>query len=53
MLHDFVERTREGHRLSDQNRNCFTGDVGETSERRVGHINYGLFRAHSYHLELN
>ena len=30
----FVERTREGHRLSDRYRSRLTGDVGETSERR-------------------
>ena len=26
----------EGHRQSDEHENCFKGDVGETSERRVG-----------------
>ena len=29
------------------------GNVGETSERRGGAHNYGLFRAHRYHLQLN
>ena len=29
------------------------GNLGETSERRGGAHNYGLFRAHRYHLELN
>ena len=34
-------------------RNHFKGNVGETSERRHGAHNYGLFRAPRYHLELN
>ena len=29
----FLERTREGHRQSDEHWNRFKGDVGETSER--------------------
>ena len=32
----FLERTREGHRQSDENWNRFKGDFGETSERRGG-----------------
>ena len=30
----FLERTREGHRQSDEQWNCFKGDVGETYGRR-------------------
>ena len=30
------ERTRDGHRLSDEHWNRFKGNVGETSERRGG-----------------
>ena len=29
----FLERTREGHRQSDEHRNRFKGNVGETPER--------------------
>ena len=32
----FPERTREGHRQSDEHGNCFKGNAGETSERRGG-----------------
>ena len=32
----FLERTREGHRQSDEHWNRFKGNVGETSERRGG-----------------
>ena len=32
----FPERTREGHRQSDEHWNRFKGDVGETSDRRDG-----------------
>ena len=32
----FLERTRDGHRESDDHWNRFKGDVGETSERRGG-----------------
>ena len=32
----FLERTREGHRQSDEPWNRFKGNVGETSERRDG-----------------
>ena len=43
-----VERTREGHRHSDEHWNRFKGDVGETSERRAGaHMGF------SERLELN
>ena len=39
----FLERTREGHRQSDEHWNRFKGNVGETSERRgVLHV-YGPF----------
>ena len=31
-----LERTREGHRESDEHWNRFKGDVAETSERRGG-----------------
>ena len=31
-----LERTREGHRQSDEHGNRFKGNVGETSERRGG-----------------
>ena len=32
-----LERTRDGHRQSNgEHRNCFKGDVGETSERQDG-----------------
>ena len=41
-----------GHRHPDEHWNRFKGNVGETSERRGGAYNYGLFRAHRYHLEL-
>ena len=30
----FLERTREGHRHSDEHWNRFKGNVGETSKRR-------------------
>ena len=39
-------KEREGHRQSDEHWNCFKGNVGETSERRGGAHDYGLFRAH-------
>ena len=32
----FRERTRKGHRQSDEHRNRFKGNVGKTSERRGG-----------------
>ena len=32
----FLERTRESHRQSDEHWNRFKGNVGETSEKRVG-----------------
>ena len=32
----FLQRTRRGHRHSDQRQNCFTGNTEETSERLVG-----------------
>ena len=32
------ERTREDHRQSDEQWNCFKGNVGETSETRVERI---------------
>ena len=48
----FLERTREGHHLSDEQWNRFKGDVGETSDRRdVAHM--GFFRAHRHHLVPN
>ena len=31
--------------------NCFKDNVGDNSERRGGAHNYGLSRAHGYHLE--
>ena len=37
----------------DQSWNCFKGNTGETPVRRDGACNYGLFRAHRYHLEMN
>ena len=33
---DLLERTREGHRQSDECWNCFKGNVGDISERRGG-----------------
>ena len=37
----FLERTREGHHLSDEQWNRFKGDVGETSDRRdVAHMGF-------------
>ena len=38
----FLERTREGHRQSDEHWNCLKGDVGETSERWRGQHVIGL-----------
>ena len=36
-----LERTREGHRQSDEDWYCFKGNVGETSERWGGvHIGF-------------
>ena len=32
----FLERTRKGHRQSDQHWNCFKGNTGETPEKRGG-----------------
>ena len=32
----FLEKSKEGHRQSDEHRNCFKDNVGETSERRGG-----------------
>ena len=32
----FLERTREGHRQSDEHWNCFKGNIRETSERQGG-----------------
>ena len=43
----------KGHRQSDEHWNCFKGNAGETSDSRCGAHNYGLLRAHGYHLELN
>ena len=43
-----LERTREDHRQSDEHLNRFKGNV----DRRDGAHNYGLLRAHKYHLEL-
>ena len=34
--HSWLQRTREGHRQSDEHWNRFKGDAGETSERRGG-----------------
>ena len=48
----FLEKTRESHRKSDELSNCFKINFGEASERRRG-AHVGLFRGHSYHLELN
>ena len=48
----FLERTREGHRQSDEQWNCFKGNAGEKF-CETGCSAYGLFRAHRYHLELN
>ena len=36
VLDDLLERTREGHRQSDEHWNRFKGNLGETSERRDG-----------------
>ena len=47
----FLERTREGHRQSDEYWICFKGNVGENSE--TGWSAYGFCREHRYHLELN
>ena len=49
----FLERTREGHRQSDEHWNCFKGDVGKLVRDGVGRIHYRLFRGRRYHLELN
>ena len=36
-----LERTREGHRQSDEHWNYFKGSIGETSERRRGaHVGF-------------
>ena len=35
----FLERTREGHRQSDEHWNCFKGHIGEISYRRSGEHN--------------
>ena len=32
----FLERTRKGHRQSDQHWNCFKGNIGEIPQRRGG-----------------
>ena len=48
----FLEKTREGHRQSDNHWYRFKGNAGETSEKRGG-AHYGLSRAHRYHLEPN
>ena len=32
----FLERTRKGHRQSNQHWNCFKGNIGDTPERRCG-----------------
>ena len=37
----FFERTREGHRHSDEHWNHFNGNIGET-ERRGGAVHVGL-----------
>ena len=44
---------REAWKEEAQDDLPFKGDVGEASERWDGGHNYGLFRAHRYHLELN
>ena len=37
----FLERTRKGHRQSDEHWNRFKGNVGETSERQCGtHVGF-------------
>ena len=48
----FLERTRKSQRQSDKHWNCSKGNVMGLSETGGAH-NYGLFRAHKYHLELN
>ena len=45
----FIERTRKGHRQSDEHWNRFKGNVQKTSERRGG----AHSRLHRYDLELN
>ena len=47
----FLERTREGHRQSEEHSNHFKGDVWENWE--TGWSAYGLFRTRRYHIELN
>ena len=47
----FIERTRKGHRQSDEHWNRFKGNGQKTSERRGGA--HRLFRLHRYDLELN
>ena len=47
----FLERTRKGHRQSDQHWNCLKGNTENFWE--TGQSAFGLFRASGYHLELN
>ena len=42
----FPERTRRDHRQSDERWNGSNCSAGETSERRGGARNHGLFQAH-------
>ena len=46
-----LERTREGHR--NQTNNGIKDNVGKFLRVGMERIIYGLFQAHSYHLELN
>ena len=40
----FLERTREGHRQSDEHWNRFKGNVGQTSER-LGELILGFYES--------
>ena len=44
---------RERAIVNQTNTGLLNGNFGETSERRGGAYNYGLFRAHKYRLEPN
>ena len=49
----FLERTREGHRQSDEHWDRFKGNVREISERSDGARMGFAERAYRYHLRLN
>ena len=49
----FLDRTRKGHRQSDEQWTCFKGNVEKTSERHGGALMGSYERIDRYHFRLN